>query len=146
MKTKQKSNENGIMKTTMITWKKMHATLKLNEFHSLRPPRPTRYTIPKITWLYPRKKSFYYVVRLDKYLSIVYSVSKRWYATAWDICLERESERERASERKTERQKEREPPEKKNIRQKWKTRNINQALLLYPDSWRWYASATKTFV
>lgn len=67
----------------------MHATLKLNKFHSLTFAGQTRYTIPEITWLYPQEK--FLLRSTSRYTYVLCIVYKCWCSCERGIFVWRES-------------------------------------------------------
>lgn len=100
--TKEKEERNRRkkqkMETINNTKKKMHATLKLNKFHSLTFAGQTRYTIPEITWLYPQEK--FLLRSTSRYTYVLCIVYKCWCSCERGIFVWRESHPRKKKKRK----------------------------------------------
>lgn len=89
-KEKKETEERRRRWKLLITQKKkMHATLKLNKFHSLIFAGQTRYTIPEITWLYPQEK--FLLRSTSRYTYVLCIVYKCWCSCERGIFVWRES-------------------------------------------------------
>lgn len=86
------------METINNTKKKMHATLKLNKFHSLTFAGQTSYTIPEITWLYPQEK--FLLRSTSRYTYVLCIVYKCWCSCERGIFVWRESHPRKKKKRK----------------------------------------------
>lgn len=89
-KTMKKSRKNGRWKLIITQKKKMHATLKLNKFHSPAFAGQQDIQFQRLQWLYPQKK--FLLRSTSRYTYVLCIVSKCWCSCERGILVWRERE------------------------------------------------------